>query len=75
MSYVFLLRPKETGNLTVPGAKAMIDGKQYSSKSMAVQVTSNDRNMHHLPISSYPFCPHQFFHSRMIFMKKMTPSF
>jgi hypothetical protein len=44
MSYMFLLRPNETGTLTVPGAKAMIDGRQYTSNAVKVEVSNNNRD-------------------------------
>jgi hypothetical protein len=51
MSYQFLLRPNETGTLTVPGANAMIDGKPFSSKPLTVEVSNRD---HVNPSSNSP---------------------
>ena len=43
MSYDFMLKPLSTGVLIVPGATAIIDGKQVTSKPVAVTVTKNNK--------------------------------
>lgn len=42
MSYQFLLQPLSPGTLTIPGARALIDGRQYTSNAVTIQVSNKD---------------------------------
>jgi hypothetical protein len=42
MSYQYVLMPAKTGRLTVPGARATINGKEYSSNTVSVEVKEQD---------------------------------
>ncbi|WP_297973782.1 BatD family protein [uncultured Capnocytophaga sp.] len=57
-TYTYMLQPKRKGKLTIGVASIIIDGKEYKTKPIAIEVTdpvSNPRNTQTNPPPSNPF--------------------
>ena len=57
-TYTYMLQPKRKGKLTIGAASIIIDGKEYKTKPIAIEVTdpvSNPRNTQTNPPPSNPF--------------------
>lgn len=42
MSYTYILQPKAEGKFSIPSASVIIDGKEYSSKSVTIEVVKDN---------------------------------
>ncbi|HSC36382.1 MAG TPA: BatD family protein, partial [Chitinophagaceae bacterium] len=55
LGIVFILKPSATGRFTIPGAKAIVDGRQLQSNSVMVHVTNGPA--HNNPAPQQGFMP------------------
>src|SRR5882757_9549707 len=58
LGIVFILKPSATGRFTIPGARAIVDGRQLQSNSVVVRVTNGPAHNNPAPQQGFmPFMP------------------